>query len=793
MNSNLPISSAIQKIVALFGYEADISVNDFKNGKVYCVVDEKEEAFLNSIVNSCELLPPILVVSSKKIKDNPPLGLFKSLSEKYPDRFQYLECPFDIAAFISAKQKLSNQKGENPFKNFSNIIKDLKVLLSDSKESDKVANYLNIDSNSTGIFIELSKIALEEREDEKRLKRFHGISSDVENIKLSLAYECCLEYIYTMLEDRQIEKQILWIENNPDKLGGLPKFFKEYFGYKLQIEKNPKECYQKLEKGDVQYEGFNLFLVDIFLGDDEKLSGKHFLKILTQNYPHIPAFILSGSEDLELVSKTLKEGADFYIFKKYAVSIPYYFRKFHEKIGKIVLLINDDKLRKNLVGNIRTWRLNREKLWFGDKCYHMINHGFIHAEDDWKLMNQVFPSVFDILNSTAEDIYCLSMATWLHDIGHAGNERYGEPHLVRDNHSVISAEIILKHPENYGIFGYNEQSKSPYRRKWDPVNGKKTLLQCLRETVKKGNYSRLEKIALMCIYHSSKFPIDEEDAVQIMSKKKKPLSLECYENRDSSKKPICLTTIGKYMKEDNFLKYITILRFVDALDHNKKRVGDDTSRSIKFKTNQRDTEYQLQKLYGEVQLLSKEIRKGKKKKFKELFFDKVVDYIRNEKEDMDSIRDKQENFLKKETRSDKLDTTNYKTLRDYVGFLGVQYGHFDLHKSIEDIDIRVKENADRKLLIDIRFKTSKSDSELKKIMIKKSDDKKGTSLPKYLLGARDDDCKLLKKKDGNYKDVGYIGKELTASGEYVKDFIDILGHKAGIYDLDGKRLFPEKA
>lgn len=806
MNSNLPISSAIQKIVALFGYEADISVNDTKNGKVYCVVDEKEEDFLNRIVNGCELLPPILVVSSKKIKDNPPLGLFKSLSEKYPDRFQYLECPFDIAAFISAKQKLSNQKRGNPFKNFSNIIKDLKVLLSDSKESNKVANYLNIDSNSTGIFSELSKIASEEKNDENRLKRFHGISSEEDNMRLSLAYECCLEYIYAILEkDMWRNKKILWIENKPQK--HFKNFLEEHFGYKFTIKETSKKikaCHVELKNNGLK-EDFDLILIDIFLGDDEKLSGKDFLKILTQKYPHIPAFILSGSEDLELVSKTLKEGADFYIFKKYAISIPYYFRKFHERIGEIVLLIGDKEkeLRRNLIGNIRTWRLNREKLWFGDKCYHMINHSFNHAENDWKLLNQIFPKFYKELSFTDEDIYCLSMATWLHDIGHAGNEQYGEPHFVRDTHSVISAEIILKHPEHYGIFGYGKRDSSPYR--YANFRRPKTVLQHIRDRIaifnsvlpllKNGKIESkqlqqimLEKIALMCIYHSSKFPIDEMDVGRIA--KKKSLSLECYENLDRKTEPIHLASIASLIGNDNVLRLTSILRIIDGLDHSKNRVGDDTARYIMLETNRRDIRCQLLKLEREVNLLTNvaKLSPEKTKRFRSLFFERVENNIIDRKGISDDLKREQQTFL--DSHGEDINTTNYYLLLEYIQFICVQDGHFDLHNSIENIEINISELLSGKLTMDIKFITSRTREELQKIEIKKWDDKEAKSLPAYLLGTRKEDG-ILDKNDGKF-DEGYIGKEIIASRNYIEDFIDIDGHTAGIYDLNGKLLFPEK-
>lgn len=842
MENNLPISSAIEKIIDLFGFKERVEVNTYNGNKVWCIVDEKENEFLEHIIKEeTTNLAPVLIIPSKTEKDA-PLYLFKELSKKFPDRFRYLDFPFNIVEFLNAVEALNhstvNNNNGNPFKDLEKLTEQLKEL-SLKRWEDKIRNgggkdngktefeknvkefekRLNVKPSFSIIFGELSKNAA--FGDEDRLKEFHDIGSAEISMQLFLSYQCCLEYIYEFLGKKcEKGKKVLWIENKPANIEEVNEILKNYFKYEIDMRSEASDitrCFEELQKGANDYKDYDLVLIDIFLdvkNEENKLDGKDFLRIISQKYPHIPAFIVSASEDLELISNTLKEGADYYILKKYAVSIPHYLRKFHERIGKIVLLIEDEELRSNLIGNIRRWRLNKESLWFGDKCYHMINHSYNHAENDWGLMNQIFPVFYEKLCNinkkkvTDEDIYCLSMATWLHDIGHSGNEQYGEPHHIRDTHSVISAEFILKHPDHYGIFGFNDKDHSPYR--YITFRHPKTALQCIRERISCFNaavslYNNkggediqktinrqmiLEKIALMCIYHSSKFPIDDDDVKKITEKRS--LSRECYENLDKKTEPVHLASIASLMGDENILKLTSILRFIDALDHNKNRVGDTTSRSIKVETIRRDLRYQISKLESEVNLLINfsKISQEKAKRFRRLFFEDVERFVLEKNHVPKDLKNEQRRFL--DNFEGVVDTTNYDLLLEYIQFICVQEGHFDLHNSIESIDIETVSSADGRILMDIKFKSLKDKRQLEVIEIKNWDEEKSKKLDKYLLGERDENFKL-KKIGGKFVDKGegYIGKELLSSENYIKDFIDIDGHKAGIYDIKKKLLFPE--
>lgn len=796
------IRSAIEKVLHLFSFD-NIAVKDseYKNSseKVWCVVSGSEEGFLQHILET-ESLAPILVISTNKEK-NIPLYLFKTLAEEFPNEgLRYIDFPFDIIKFIDAIVYLREKetKSPNPFKELRVKEGCLRTKLNSLFEKIDLNNIKDSD-----LFVEISKNAWDD--DQERLKRFHGISSEEKSMQFFLSYQCCWEYLYAYFEGKDKEKKVLWIENNPDVIKKEAEILRSGFFDDIEFRSEEiEELYGKLQNDSNrdEYDKYDLVLIDMHLGTTQ--SGKDFLRVLSQKYPHIPAFIVSASEDQELISRTLKEGADYYILKKYAISIPHYFRKFHNRIGKIASLIENGQLRRNLIGNIRRWRLNKESIWFGDKCYHMINHSYNHAENDWQLMNQLFPVFYKKLSVTDEDIYCLSMATWLHDIGHSGNEQYGEPHNIRDAHSVISAELILKHPEHYGVYGFDEKNLSPYR--YTAFRHPKTALQCIKERMScfgvvkslyKGNdigeiqknineNTILEKIALMCIYHSSKFPIDEEDVKKIT--KKRSLSLECYENLNRKTEPIHLASIASQMGDENILRATSILRFVDALDHNKNRVGDSTSRSIKIETIRRDLKYQMLKLESEVNLLinSSKISPEKAKRFKRLFFEDVERAIFERNHVPKNLKIEQGGFL--DNFEGAVDTTNYELLVEYIQFICVQEGHFDLHNSIESIDVKTDLTDDGRFLLDIKFKTTKDEGELRDIRIKNWEEEKSKTLDAHLLGERNLDGSLV-NKEGDFEWVGYIWKELLASKKYLKDILymdDIQKHMIGIFNMSEK-------
>jgi CheY-like chemotaxis protein len=569
------------------------------------------------------------------------------------------------------------------------------------------------------------------------------------------------------------------------------------------------------EKSDLDFENIDLILIDIFLDKKAKLSGIDFLTRFTLLYPEIPAFIMSGSEDTEVIGETIKGNADYYILKKHIFSLPFLFYEYIDGLGRLISYINCPKLKRNLIGNIRYWRFKKDLLWFGDKCYHMINHSYNHVEDDWRIANQVFPPIIDYLEIKAkdleekitdEDIYVFSMTVWLHDIGHKGNEHYGEPHEIRDLHGLISAEIFMKHPESYGIFGYNGSKVSPYR--WANFGTPKTTIELIMERIsnfeatshflegkdlkdKLNKMALLEKISLMSIYHKSNFPMDDEDVINF-KKKGKRIPAECYWSKNKETLPIHLKSISSLFGDQKLLKLMALFRFVDGLDINQNRVGDKTEESVKKLTIIRDIRYQMHKLKDEVIRIG-DIhlkQKGLERRFFALFYEDIVDQIYKDQYISDELKKEQRQFL--DTVGVELPLDNYKMLTEYIEFISVQDGHFGLHNSIEKLGIKTllpKSGSNEEVAFEIKYMSRKNEDTLDNkdnVEVKERGQKEGRSIRDHLLGEREKDEKgndIKKKGSGD----GYVRRELNNGKKYLKEWINLEGTEIYLYYEDGKR------
>ena len=560
------------------------------------------------------------------------------------------------------------------------------------------------------------------------------------------------------------------------------------------------------QKGISSFDNIDLILIDIFLGEDTDLSGLEFLRLFTLLHPEIPAFILSVSEDTEVIGKAVEQGADYYILKKNIFSLPYLYDKYINDLGKLVNYINDRRMRRSLVGCLRYLRFKKELLWFGDKCYHMINHSYNHAKNVWEIANQILPSLLDSDyledNQTClsdEDIYSFCMAVWLHDIGHKGNEHYGEPHEIRDLHGLISAEIFMKMPESYGISDYKSGGVSPYR--WVVFGRPKTAPQLIRERlaafeasgqfIKKlkprgedaggelnlceyiNKLTILEKIALISIYHKSNFPLDEDDLHKLRRKGKR-IPADCYYDRNEETSPIHLKSISDVLNSDNILTLTALFRFVDGIDINQNRVGDNTEKGIKKITIARDVSYQKLKLKKEVERIRDRYIKdaGIGKRFFSLFYKKFIEDIHREQCVTEELKRKQRRYL--DTMGADLPLDNYDMLSDYIQFLSVSDGHYGLHNSIAAVKIELlpPHDADKKkplFRIDYISKRDKNYLNNKdEVEVKVFGEKGGCTIKDYLLGT----C----EKGGenrNEDDVGYVRRELNAGRKYLEKWFDV--------------------
>ena len=639
-----------------------------------------------------------------------------------------------------------------------------------------------------------------------------GIIKELSEPTQKTTLESCLEAIKGLFPGYK-----LWIYPEKANYRVLKEKLNSILHVETDREKRESEILSDIEplnadpKPDQQesissFDNIDLILIDIFLGKDTELSGLEFLRLFTLLYPEIPAFILSVSEDTEIIGKAVEQGADYYILKKNIFSLPYLYDKYINDLGKLINYINDRSLRRSLVGCLRYWRFKKELLWFGDKCYHMINHSYNHAKNVWEIANQILPSLLDSDyledNQTClsdEDIYSFCMAVWLHDIGHKGNEHYGEPHEIRDLHGLISAEIFMKMPESYGISDYKSGGVSPYR--WVVFGRPKTAPQLIRERlaafeasgqfIKKlkprgedaggeldlckyiNKLTILEKIALISIYHKSNFPLDEDDLHKLRRKGKR-IPADCYYDRNEETSPIHLKSISDVLNSDNILTLTALFRFVDGIDINQNRVGDNTEEGIKKITIARDVSYQKLKLKKEVERIKERYIKdaGMGKRFFSLFYKKFIEDIHREQCVTEELKREQRRYL--DTIGADLPLDNYDMLSDYIQFLSVSDGHYGLHNSIAAVKIELlpPHDADKKkplFRIDYISKRDKNYLNSKdEVEVKVFGEKGGCTIKDYLLGT----C----EKGGenrNEDDVGYVRRELNAGRKYLEKWFDV--------------------
>lgn len=791
-----------------------------------------------------------------------PLATIRLLThacgKKYCRYFSLLDEKSRLIIFLKKKiEILKNKKKsltlENPFRKISQVEKLQKKIYSNSSTPD--------------FFKEVGKYCIQEYREKRRHEGFH----EKEGFDTSLAfqfYDLAIACVKRKSQERKEEKEgnkfnVLLIENSSDgkiegfaplnldntkknkssKLESCLKKIEELFDYDYKFWIYPKEAdYQTLkdkldsildnsadrqkceaeildnvkpidelnkQNNGLSFKDIDLILIDIYLEKGAKLSGLDFLKLFTLLYPEIPAFILSVSEDTEVIGKAIEQKADYFILKKNIFSLPFLFYEYIDGLGRLISYINNRDLKRNLIGNIRYWRFKKELLWFGDKCYHMVNHSYNHAENDWRIANQIVPPILDYLEMqskdkklTDEEIYSLCMTVWLHDIGHKGNEHYGEPHEIRDLHGLISAEIFMKQPGSYGIFGYKRSKVSPYR--WATFGHSKTAPQLITERLatleaagqmlqdkrKFSNYINkqtiLEKISLLSIYHKSNSPLDEDDLKKFRQKGKR-IPLDFYYDKNKKTSPMHLKSIADLVGDQNIVKLMALFRFIDGLDINQNRVGDDTEKNVKKETIKRDIRYQVLKLQQEVERIrDTHLRDtGTGRRFFTLFYERTIDDIQKEQWISDELKKEQRQFL--DTIGMDLPLDNYAMLTEYIEFISVQEGHFGLHNSIEKLEIKILppcNNSKERQCFQIKYFSRKKAAVLDdkdKVTVKERGQKEGRTIRDYLLGE-------FEEKDGKKTDFrkndGYVRRELNSVKEYLKDWFDLKNTKIYLHGSD---------
>ena len=527
-------------------------------------------------------------------------------------------------------------------------------------------------------------------------------------------------------------------------------------------------------KGEIQeniklsLNDIDMILVDIILGEKD-VDGVDFVNVLREVAPQIPAFILSITNDYEIIQKAFSRGADLYITKNQIFSVPYLYDAYIDEVGQLIHYISNFKLRHSLLGNIRYWRYKKNYLWFGDKCYHMIDHSFNHIRDDWEIANKMLVPLLRtgflkneyLANKNKGKakiikdnlLYAFCMAIWLHDIGHKGIHRYGEPHLIRETHGIISGEIILSlPPDSFGIENGDNDNNYIYTNLLFPVGKeKKPVTQLILEKAKQNKILSIpEMIALFSIYHKSNSPLREKEYYEMIEKDKFVPS-DFFENSTPGKPVITLERIldkvgNKEFKED-FFALMALFRFIDGLDIKVSRVGDPKEEILKKWVIKRDLEYNFRKMRNLIERMATKFldKPLERASFIKNFFIEIKEKIeRRESLSINELAKQLSQFREWE---------EYRMLLSYCYFIGAQGGHFDLHSSVSGIEIVYEGGKCFK----ITLLTEKDEQELKDMKVYEVG--KGTeSVYDRLIG---ENCYVLKELKSGSKDLKRVLKRIS--------------------------------
>ncbi len=607
---------------------------------------DNQENFLQYLLTeNLERIPLTLILNPERSLNNyfetkkDPRGDYDfrlfAFTEIFYDYYIPISIPFEIGR-ISQKLPQEERLYPNPFFKIEEVIDSAKEIFKDK----------NFPAQNSEVIEEAGKWIFEETRKRREWGAIHGEEDKpTEDKKRKMwFYRILLSYLFQKRDGRPL--RVLWIENNPkrelekidsrleniinpqtlstlsDVMRHLSQIFKNNFIIDI-IQTNFTEAYKRLcnfrrgrelseFSGGITFgdlEKYSLILVDIFLEKDsrEKVDGIKFIQAFAKLFPHIPAFILSVSDNFEEISEAIKNGADFYILKSDVLSLPFAYYLYIRKLGRVLEFIKDEELKKSLIGNIRYWNFKRNLLWFGDKCYHMVEHAFQHTKEDWEIANNILYPLFreKKLAISDEMLYSFLMAIWLHDIGHKGNKKYGEPHQIRDNHGYLSAELFLPKPFLFGIVRGDDFYRGYESTK--PDSG--SLLEVMLNRVEKEKRLSIpEKIALFSIYHKGNCPITTSEYLTLVSKKKF-IPFEYYQNRELHiDKIITLERIVEKLElekdKDLIIPLAFLFRFIDSLDIRFSRVGDFTEEELKKKVIKNDKEYIYEKLIREAKLIA---------------------------------------------------------------------------------------------------------------------------------------------------------------------------------------------
>lgn len=264
--------------------------------------------------------------------------------------------------------------------------------------------------------------------------------------------------------------------------------------------------------------------------------GDEALKRYMERSPEVPGILLTWSEEPDVAAEALRESqAVSVVSKRRILRLPYEMENYrHKQLGEVIDYLNDE-LSSRMIGAIRLWRAYPGILWHGEKTVHAAEHTLEHSLGLWKLANQLLSAAWghieryrkktSLPSYNPDDLFRFLMSIWLHDIGSKGSEAYQMADQVRDRHSWISGVLLHRNPELYML--------------------------------RRGEEADI--VELICAYHQSCAPFTRNDRPKEVVKGLFHQSLEEIEEASNW----------------NLMEWTALLRLLDAIEHNWRRVGNE--------------------------------------------------------------------------------------------------------------------------------------------------------------------------------------------------------------------------
>ncbi len=556
----------------------------------------------------------------------------------------------------------------------------------------------------------------------------------------------------------------------------------------LRLERWKAERLSPKEETDApQLADIHLFLIDIYLDEDDRNSaaegdsaGKRVDGIAIQDalerlFPGTPAIIVSSSDDYEESRRVFRNRGEYFLPKRQFLSTPLLYYRSVDELGPTLGHIQNSGLRAHVMSLVRRWSREPAYLWFGDKCYHMIDHALPHALDDWKLFNELEA----VLRSNGwlelddGEIYAMTLAVWLHDIGHKGNERHGEPHQVRDGHGIFSAEYILKRPESLDIrepasFEHDSSEAAQfdlfYKKPGDSWSTGRIAEAMLRRNPRSvSGLSMLELGALLALYHKSNAPVTES----LLDRLKKNGKRIPAEYLDSKGGHVTLQAIlraayaGDEPRVNRMLQLAFLFRLVDGLDVSKERVGREASRKLKRDVIDQDLQQTFRRLEQHVGIMGERPSVDAHRAIEELYH--------NVRTDIENLADPRLTERLQEMGLELSAEEEYRRIVDFARFISVQAGHFDYHGSVDSLAIGDEGFDGGKRLL-LRFRLNRPYTWLEKKCVQEMG---GTEIS------------IWKKVFGTPSDLPYAIAEFRDGKEHLAEVLKLVSGVTLVIELPG--------